>query len=210
MCARGSSRLCLLSSSTRTPWRSCVGIRTMGPVCWMWQVGMELGTRWTRLGSRRATFPTKLLDFPSLAVAPTNWFLEVTSSQRWDSGDCHYSSSIPVSGSRTRVPFPCRSRDSRGARWQREEIKWVGWSHLTQLIPGLLSLGWQRQTPRCPNFVFEVREEMTAGTTVPPWEARAAAGGRNQKERLGFSAAPLLTGSPGGGNLLHLCFSTTK
>lgn len=134
MCARGSSRLCLLSSSTRTPWRSCVGIRTMGPVCWIWQVGMELGTHWTRLGSWRATFPRKLLDFPSLAVAPTNWFLEVTSSQRWDSGDCHYSSSIPVSGSRTRVPFPCRSRDSRGARWQREEIKQVRWSHLTQSL----------------------------------------------------------------------------
>lgn len=107
-----------------------------------------------------------------------------------------------MSGSRTRVAFPCRSRDSRGARWQREEIKRVRWSHLTPLIPGLLSLGWQRQTPRCPIFVFEVREEMTAGTTVPPWEARAAAGERNQKERLGFSATPLLTGSLGGGKLV--------
>lgn len=43
---------------------------------------------------------------------------------------------------------------------------------------------------------------MTAGTTVPPWEARAAAGERNQKERLGFSATPLLTGSLGGGKLV--------
>lgn len=53
--------------------------------------------------------------------------------------------------------------------------------------------------PRYLVFTFEAEEEMTAGMTVPPREAHAAARDMKHEERLGLSIA-----SPGG-KLLCLC-----